>query len=353
MKRINLKTHFNYLLICFLTLMIVLFSPSLKAEEEKLVVFNGSGGSLEQKQKEIFAKPFTEQTGINVIFTAPPNFAKLKAQVDSGNVEWDITEMEPAQFLKAVKLGYLEPIDYTIVDKSDLIEETINDYAIPGGIYSTVLAYSTEKFPSGNHPKSWADFWDVEKFPGRRSLRDKPYNNLEIALLADGVPPEKLYPLDVDRAFRSLDRIKPHIAVWWKVGAQSAQILVDHEVDMTTAWNGRISAIMDQGAPVAIEWNQNILMLSYYGVVKGAKHKNNAMKYLAFRLEPDRVAAWVKSGLPYPYPIKSLFKYVTPEVAKILPTYPENISKSVKERPEWWEKNVDQVMERWNAWIVK
>ena len=193
----------------------------------------------------------------------------------------------------------------------------------------------------------------MKKFPGRRALRNKPYNNIEIALLADGVPPDKLYPLDIDRAFRSLDKIKPHISVWWKVGAQSAQILVDGEVDMTTAWNGRITAIMNQGAPVDIEWGQNILMLTYYGIPKGAKHKANAEKYLAFRMRPDRAAAWVTGGLPYPFPVKSLFKYVTPAVAKSLPTYPENIKKAVHEKPEWWLKHVDEVTDRWNTWIIK
>jgi putative spermidine/putrescine transport system substrate-binding protein len=330
---------------------LTLCPPNLQAAEEK-VIFNSSGGALDEAQRKVFSDPFGKETGIKVIHTAPVNFAKLKAMVESGNVEWDITELPPRDMVRAVKLGYLELLDYTVIDKSDLIPEAALPYAIGGGYYSTIIAYNINKFSKGKHPQSWADFWNVNKFPGRRSLRNSPSDNLEIALLADGVPAEKLYPLDVERAFRSLDRIKPHIAVWWTVGAQPAQLLTDKEVDLTSSWNGRITDIQRKGAPVEIEWNQGVLSLSYYGVVKGAKNKANAMKYMAFRQRPDRQAEWVKA-LPYPGASQSIFKYVTPELARILPTYPEYLKKAAKVNNEWWLENADRVQERWSAWMLK
>jgi putative spermidine/putrescine transport system substrate-binding protein len=337
----------------FLGFFLVSLLPGITAgAEENVVVFNSSGGALDEAQRKVFSNPFEKETGIKVIHTAPTNFAKLKAMVETGNVEWDITELPPRDMVRAVKLGYLEPIDYTVVKKADLLPEAALPYALGGGYYSTILAYNTNKFPKGKHPQSWAEFWDVKKFPGRRSLRNSPADTLEIALLADGVASDKLYPLDVDRAFKSLDRIKSHIAVWWTVGAQPAQLLTDKEVDLATSWNGRITDIQRKGAPVEIEWNQEILSLSYYGVVKGAKHKMNAMKYLAFRQRPDRQAEWIKT-LPYPGASKSIFKYVTPELAKVLPTYPEHLKNAARVNFEWWLENADKVQERWNAWMLK
>jgi putative spermidine/putrescine transport system substrate-binding protein len=358
MKRHFLRGNHFWTLLVLVAFILALCPSALWAAEEKVIVFNGSGGALEAAQKKYYNEPFEKETGIKVIMTAPPNFAKLKAQVESGNIEWDIAELEPSHMARGVKLGYFEPVDFTIMDKSDMLPETVYPSVVPGGLYSTILAYNTKKFSKGNHPQSWKDFWDVKKFPGRRALRNSPENNLEMALLADGVPPEKIYPLDIDRAFRSLDRIKPHIAVWWKVGAQSAQIMVDQEVDMTTAWNGRITDIIRKGAPVEIEWNQNIMMVTYYGVVKGTKHKSEAFKYLAFRARPAIHAEFLKYGPPYPIPIKSLVKYLTPEIAKVLPTYPEYLAKAVKVNLEekniqWWTENGDKIAERWTAWMLK
>jgi putative spermidine/putrescine transport system substrate-binding protein len=326
--------------------------PSEPAAQEKVVVFNSSGGALDEAQRKVFSDPFEKETGIRVIHTAPTNFAKLKAMIESNNIEWDITELPPRDFVRAVQMGYLEPIDYSVIQKADMVPEFVHSHAVPGGFYSTVMAYNKNKFSADNHPKTWAEYWDVKKFPGRRALRNSPAEHLEIALLADGVPPDKLYPLDVDRAFKSLDKIKPHISVWWTVGAQPAQLLTDGEVDLTTAWNGRITDIQRKGAPVEIEWNQAILALSYYGIVKGAKHKDLAMQYFAFRMRPDRQAEWVKT-LPYPGASKKMYDLLDPEVAKILPTYPENLKKAVSVNQEWWLENADKIQERWNAWMLQ
>jgi putative spermidine/putrescine transport system substrate-binding protein len=338
--------------VCPWSLLLVNLPRVLQAEEEKVVVWNGSGGSLETALKKIFAEPFEKATGIKVIQTAPVNYAKLKIMVETGNVEWDLTEITPRDKVRAVKAGYLEPIDYTIVDKSDLVPGAAEKYAIGGGYYTTIMAYNINKFPKGKHPKSWAEFWDVKKFPGRRSLRNIPVDNLEIALLADGVAPNKLYPLDVDRAFKSLDKIKPYISVWWTVGAQPAQLLTDNEVDLATSWNGRITDIKRKGAPVDIEWNQGILQYSYTGVPKGAKHKANAMKLLAFLQSPERSAEFVKT-IPYPGASKSLSRYLDEETSKTLPTYPENLKKAILQSAEWWAENYDKVQERWSAWMLK
>src|SRR5690606_30131831 len=145
----------------------------------------------------------------------------------------------------------LDPIEITQADTQGMLPEAVTPYWLGTDMYATLFAYRTDRF-KGDTPQSWADFWDVKRFPGRRSLSKSPIDTLEQALLADGVPLDKLYPLDLDRAFKSLDRIKPHVAVWWTGGAQSAQIIQSGEVDMVAIWNGRAQAVLDGGAPIKL-----------------------------------------------------------------------------------------------------
>jgi len=322
-----------------------------EAVEGKTLVYNGSGGIVEKVTKQVFAQPYEQQTGTKITFTAPVNFAKLKAMCESGNIEWDITELGPEDMIRGKERGYLEPIDYSVIDKSDFLPGLAYSHAVPAAFFSTVLAYNTQKFPAGKEPKSWADFWNVKKFPGPRSLPNYPYT-LEIALLADGVPPDKVYPLDEERAWKSLDKIKPHVSVWWTMPAKPAQLLADGEVDMAAAFNGRITGIQKEGVPVAIQWNQQILLVAYNAVVKGAKNKEEAMKFLAFMMKPELQAAWVKM-IPYPGPSKSMFDHLPPEVSKNLPTYPEYYKLGVKRDYAFWVKHEERLMEEWNTWMLK
>ena len=340
------------LAVIFVSISILTIYPCLAgAAEGKTLVYNSSGGIVEKVAKQVFAQPYEQQTGTKITFTAPVNFAKLKAMIESGNIEWDITELGPEDMIRGKERGYLEPIDYSVVDKSDFLPGLAFSHAVPAAFYSTVLAYSTEKFPAGKEPKSWSDFWNVKKFPGPRSLPNFPYT-MEIALLADGVPPDKVYPLDEERAWKSLDKIKQHVSVWWTMPAKPAQLLADGEVDMAAAFNVRITGIQKEGIPVAIQWNQQILLVAYNAVVKGAKNKAEAMKYLAFMMKPEMQAAWVKI-IPYPGPSKSMFDHLPAEVSKNLPTYPEYYKLGVKRDYAYWVKHEERLMEEWNAWMLK
>ena len=161
-----------------------------------------------------------------------------------------------------------------------------SDYCAGADIFSVVAAYNTETYGEGNGPKTWADFYDVEKFPGTRAMRNKVDGQLETALLADGVPKEQVYEVldseeGIERALDKIRSIKPHIAVWWSSGAQHAQLMKDGEVDMTTGWNGRFDVAKEDGAKVAYDWQSGIMDWEGYGIPKGAKNKDLAMKYLS------------------------------------------------------------------------
>ena len=215
--------------------------------QTRTIFVNTWGGSWTAAEEAAFFKPFTEQTGIRVRTVAPVSYAKLKAQVQSGNYEWDITSVTQADLLRAEREGLVEPIDWTIVKKEKLFPDAVYANGLAYCALGTNLAYRKDKFPQGG-PKTWADFWDVKKFPGNRSMYNNAVRAAQFALVADGVPPDKVFPLDVDRAFKKLDQIKPHIKVWWTQGNQSQQLLRDGEVDMMVMWNARASELAAAGA---------------------------------------------------------------------------------------------------------
>jgi putative spermidine/putrescine transport system substrate-binding protein len=193
-------------------------AASCPGNKPESIVVNASGGSMAASMRKAFSDDFEKLFGIKVVDTSPTNFGKLKAMVQSKNVEWTLTEIGGQDILAAVEQGLLEKVDPKIVDRSGFPDNDKNlEYWFAKSAYSTVLAYSTKAFPK-THPMTWAEFWDTKKFPGPRSLRNHPVDNLEYALLADGVSPDKLYPIDVDRAFKKLDEIAPSISVWWKTG---------------------------------------------------------------------------------------------------------------------------------------
>jgi len=317
------------------------------------LVISFAGGAAGDAVKDCFIKPFEQATGLKVGFEATHEFSKLKAMVQSGTVTWDLAEGPSIDFVILwAEEGLLEPLDYTIIDKKGLYQETLHKYGIGKAFYSTVLGYNSARYPKGAHPTSWKDFWDVKKFPGARCLRNAPDNNLEFGLMADGVPPDKLYPLDIDRAFRSLDRIKPHVKVWWDAGAQPAQLLTDQEVDMASGWNGRILYVQKQGAKVGLEWNQGVLMFSSWVVPKGAPHAKNAMKFLNFSHQPKLQACYA-AAVGYPGVSVKAVDYLDSKFASDLPTYAENYKKQAVMNYEWWRQNRKKVEDLWNAWMVK
>ena len=185
----------------------------------------------------------------------------------------------------------MAPIDYSAwkyTDPNDVAKEYKTETTLGICLYATVLGYNKEAFPEGRQPRSWAEFWEEKKFPGARMLADMASGtpNLEFALIADGVPMDKVFPIDIDRAFKSMSRVKPYIKKFWDTGALSAQMLADREVVLGSIWNGRLQAVADKGAPLAIEWNQHMLQVQAYGIFKDAKNKREAQLLVDYSMDP-------------------------------------------------------------------
>jgi putative spermidine/putrescine transport system substrate-binding protein len=217
-------------------------------------------------------------------------------------------------------------------------------------VFATTMAYRTDKFPGGG-PASWADFWDAQKFPGRRGLYKQPGGTMEIALMADGVDPAKLYPLDIDRGFKSLDKIRKHVSVWWTSGAQSTQLLQSGEVDMLMIWNARAQAAIDGGAPARIVWNQGLFSSDGWSIPLGSPKVEMAKQFVKFCLDAKGHASFAET-LAYGPTNLDAYDKIPAARAALLPTYPPNLKNLRASDDEWWGDNFQRVSERFEDWLL-
>jgi putative spermidine/putrescine transport system substrate-binding protein len=321
--------------------------------QTRTLYVNSWGGSFTAAQEAAYFKPFTALTGIQIRTITPVSYGKIKAQVTTGRYEFDMTSINSMQWLRASREGLAEPIDWTIIKKDELSSHAVvaNGHGIASNIQGTNLCYRRDKFPNGG-PKSWADFWDVQKFPGRRSLCiSDPPRTLIFALLADGVPADRLYPLDFDRAFKKLNEIKPHIKVWWREGNQSQQLIRDGEVDVMSIWNGRATELKQAGVPVELVWNGAVRSTSTWCVIKGAPNRKLAWEFIQFASQA-RPQAEFNKRLYYGPINPGAFEFIPHELAVQLPTYSENLAVSVREDDEWEADRITQIEERFTQWLA-
>jgi putative spermidine/putrescine transport system substrate-binding protein len=318
--------------------------------QTRTLYVNTWGGSWTAAEEDAFFKPFTAATGIRVKTVAPVSYAKLKAQVQSGSYEWDVTAIAAGDWLRAELEGYVEPIDWTIVKKEMLPPNAVFANGIAYCALGTNLCYRSDKFPNGG-PKSWADFWNVEKFPGTRSLLNNGPRAIAYALLADGVPTDRLYPMDLDRAFKKLDQIKPHIKVWWTQGNQSQQLIRDGEVDMMAIWNARASELKQQGTPVELVWNGAMITTTMWGVVKGAPNRSLAWEFIQFAVQPKPQADFA-NRLYYGPSNPKAFDFISDAVARQLPTFSENEKVAVRQDAQWEGEHTAEMQERFVQWLA-
>lgn len=312
------------------------------------LVFTSWGGTTQDAQKASWAEPFTKASGINVLQDGPTDYGKLKAMVDSGNVAWDVVDVEMDFAIAAAKAGLLEPIDFKVVDKSKLDPRFTTDHAVGSFYYSFVLGYNKDVLKTA--PKNWADVFDTKKFPGKRTFyKWSAPGVLEIALLADGVAADKLYPLDLDRAFKKLDSIKKDI-VWWGGGAESQQLLASGEAPIGQFWNGRIFAIQQGGGNVDASWEQNLTAADVLVVPKGSKNKEAAMKFLATATSAQAQADFAKASGYAPINVDSK-GLMDPAVVKSLPD--AHTEGQINLDMQYWAQNRDEIAKRWYDWQAK
>lgn len=325
-------------------------SADTQAKNAGSLVFVDWGGTNTDARIEKNIKPFEEKTGIKVTVVTPSDYAKLIAMVENGTTEWDVMNCDAYWGVYAGKKGYLEPIDYkTVTEKLDKAVEL--EHVVGAEVYDSVISYNTDKYTADSAPKSWTDFYDLQKFPGKRAVWQYPVTVLESALLADGVPMDKLYPLDLDRAFAKLDTIKDSI-VWWTKGAQPAQMLSTGEADIALAWSGRIMNAKDEGAPLGLTYNEGMRIAAGWVVPKGAHNKENAMKFINFISSAEQQAAF-SSQIPYGSTNPEAVKLLSAEQIERIGQTPEQVAHEFYIDNDYWADHLTEVVERFNAWLLK
>ncbi|SFJ73179.1 putative spermidine/putrescine transport system substrate-binding protein [Bosea sp. OK403] len=324
----------------------VISSQRARAADDQLIVAS-FGGGWAASMTEAFHKPFTEATGIKVVVTDGADLAKAKAQVHAGNIEWDIVELATGWLSAGARENLWEKIDPTIVDTSDAVPGTQHENAIGHCTYSSGLAWNAAKFADGKHPTDWQGFWDVKAFPGRRGLLTRVTSNLEFALMADGVDPKKLYPLDVERAFKSLDKIKPHVTNWIGAMPQTVSLLQNNECDFVSSAAGRIFIAKKQGIPLGYSNEGVLIETGRVAVLKGTKKRDLAMKHLAFMMRPDRQAHFATlTGYP-PVKLEGI-RLMSPELKSQSPD-PASPKNALNDE-FWWEPNLLALTKRFKEW---
>jgi putative spermidine/putrescine transport system substrate-binding protein len=327
------------------------------------------GGAYAESQIEAYHKPFTAQTGVTVISVDADNPAvPVEAQVKAGNVSIDVADVEYPDAVRLCDEGMLETIDHSALPPApdgtpateDFLPGTLLDCAVATITFSTIFAYDASKFPEG--PTTIADFFDLQKFPGTRGMGKRPRANLEMALMADGVPAAEVYavlstPEGVDRAFAKLSSIKSDI-IWWEAGAQPPQLLADGEVAMTTAYNGRIfNAAIAENKPFTVVWDGQIQEYDLWVVPKGAPNLEAAMEFVKFSTGTQPLADQAKYIAYGPARTSSsaligLFKDGKTEMLPHMPTNPENMKNALGSDFEFWADRNKELEERFNAWLA-
>ena len=328
------------------------------------------GGAYTKSQVEAYHKPFTAETGIAVNSVDSDNPATpIKAQVEAGNVTVDVADVEFSDAVRLCDEGLLEEVDHSILPAApdgtaaadDFIEGALQDCAVANIVWSTVFAYNTET--NEKAPATIADFFNTADFPGKRGLRKSAKATLEMALMADGVPAGEVYGIletdeGVDRAFAKLDSIKDDI-IWWEAGAQPPQLLADGEVTMSTAYNGRIfNAAVSEGQPLEVVWDGQILDFDLWVVPKGAPNVEEAMKFIAFSTDTQRLAdqaSWISYGPARKSSgaMVGLYNDGKTEMGPHMPTAEANLANALVNNFEFWVDNDAELNERFNAWLAQ
>lgn len=340
-------------------------SPASVAKAEDSLVIASFGGAYGESQKKAFFEPFTEKTGIEIIMTSySGGLGELRAQNETGSAKWDVIDLEFQDAVRACDTGLIEAIDASKLlpapdgtpAAEDYYEGSLMECGAGTIMWSNIIAYDKNRF-SDDPPDSIADFFDLERYPGQRGMKNTPNGALEMALMADGVPAAEVYdalatPEAMARAFAKLDSIKDSIT-FWGTHAQAPQLLADGEVAMTVAANGRIyNAITEEGQPFGIIWDGQIWNVDVWAVSAVSENKQAAMEFVRFATQPERLAAQTK-WIAYGPVRKSSQQFVAEDVRPHLPSYPANFENSVPNGFEFWAANQDTINERWSAWLLK
>jgi len=313
------------------------------------------GGRFTEAQQEAFFKPFTEKTGIEVIITKASHEipAKIKAQAMQNRVDIDLVcGIGDVQAAELITGGYLIPIDYKkIPNAANALAEAKGEYILGAYVLSTNVCYNKKFFPNGG-PQNMKEFFDTKKFPGPRGLKGySAFGTLEAGLLADGVAMKDLYPLDVERAYKKLDQIKPQVSVFYTTGAQQTQALIDQEVYAGYFWTGRaLAAAGKPGVELEVVFQDGGLNMDYWLIPKTCRDPEAVHQFLDLVLTPKQEAIFTSKMMYGPVNPQTI-DLLPQDMQKLMATNPENLKKQFWLDNEFWRPKYKELNEQYMTWV--
>ena len=316
--------------------------------EQQTLTFVSWGGSTQTAQEQAWAVPFERETGIRIKQAGPTDYDSFRKMVESGNVTWDVVDVEADFALRAGREGLLEPLDLKQVAQREIDPRFVTIYGVGSFYFSVILGYNPQTL--NETPAGWAALFDLERHPGKRALYKWPSPGvLEVALLADGVAPEALYPLDLDRAFKKLDTIKKDI-LWWSSGDQSQQLLASGQASLGMFWNGRVSALQREGATVGIDWQQNLVTGDFLVIPRGTRNKEAAKRFLGHATSAAAQADFAMRSGYAPVNLGS-GTLIPAQLAAELPSAHETGQITLDFK--YWSRNGEAISKSWYAWQAR
>lgn len=334
----------------------------LASAQQELTVVSW-GGSYVKSQILGFIRPYEDQTGTRVeVMQYAGGLDDIRSQVRAWNIHWDVVDLELFDAIKACEEGLLETIDHSTLPPApdgtpaaqDFIDNTLVPCGVGNVVGSTVVSYRKDALPEA--PQKLEDFFDLDKFPGRRGLRRSPQVNLEWALLADGVEPEKVYDVlsteqGLTRAFRKLDKIKPHVD-WWRNGEEAVNLLAREQVAMSAVYSGRIEDAVERGQPLEILWDHQVWFFDVWGIPKNGRNTELAMDFIRHATSTESLAAQAEH-IPYGPVRQSSMALLDPQQRSRLPTAEQNLATSLELNAAWWADNIERIRPRFERWVER
>jgi putative spermidine/putrescine transport system substrate-binding protein len=323
-----------------------LAAPAIAQSKPEHLVVSDGGGLLSDAMRVAFYDTFAEKTGIKIITAPFTQLAKLQSMIEANDAGVDVIEADAGDAGVAAKRGWLVPIDWSLLDRKSFIPGVAYDDFILSEVAALVLSWNTQALPSGPNPRDWSALLDFENNPGKRGLYKRAAQTLEVALLASGVEPSKLYPLDVDRALDTLSKIRDQL-ILWEHGAQSAEILISGEISLGSAWNGRVFQPKKDGAPVDFKYDGALLTAGAWMLPKSGKNTKWAMEFLAHVHQPENQAIFAQH-IVYGPVVAAAYDLLPAERRAELP----DPSKGVWQDYNYWAEHQDAITAKFNDWML-
>ena len=329
----------------------LIFSSAYAAAASDLTVIS-FGRADRAALVKAYVDPFAKSTGINThSLSYDGQVTELTQMVKAGAPIWDVMQVESRTLVQGCRLGLFEKLDASrLALPKDLIPGTVSECGVGIFAWSQALIYSDKLQES---PRSWADFWDTRKFPGKRALRRSAKYTLEIALMADGVAPKDVYRLlgteaGVDRAFRKLDQIKKS-TVWWEAAAQPGALMSAGWVSMTSAYTLWFDPEQERNLHTRIVWNQSLYDIDSWAIPKGSPRRDEAYRFISFASAPEQQKV-LSENLTYGPTSRAALNLLPPRLVGNLPSASANLADALRIDSAFWIEHGDALERRFNNW---